>query len=61
MRDKDVMASDAHFEALTAGRDQQKWSRMEKRGKDAGVPLRRLPKRSMRVDCTFNDQRAPLD
>eukprot|EP00959_Pyramimonas_sp_CCMP1952_P228274 4773153-Pyramimonas_sp.AAC.1 len=34
MRDEEVRASDASFEAVRAGRGQRKWPRMDRGGKD---------------------------
>eukprot|EP00959_Pyramimonas_sp_CCMP1952_P336161 7039075-Pyramimonas_sp.AAC.1 len=50
MRGKDARALDAHFEASRAGRGQGKWPRMDRGGKDARVPLGRLPTLAVRVD-----------
>eukprot|EP00959_Pyramimonas_sp_CCMP1952_P357780 7490910-Pyramimonas_sp.AAC.1 len=50
MHDKDARPLEAHFEAFQAGRGPQKWPRMHRGGKDARVPLRRLPILPMRVD-----------
>eukprot|EP00959_Pyramimonas_sp_CCMP1952_P448799 9397575-Pyramimonas_sp.AAC.1 len=56
MRDEDARALDAHFEAVGAARGQRKWPRIE-RGKDAKVPLGRLPILTMRVDCSRRSPR----
>eukprot|EP00959_Pyramimonas_sp_CCMP1952_P141623 2964053-Pyramimonas_sp.AAC.1 len=52
MRDEDARSLEAHFEALRAGRLQRKWPRMDRGGKDARVPLGRLPILAMRSDRT---------
>eukprot|EP00959_Pyramimonas_sp_CCMP1952_P319261 6680475-Pyramimonas_sp.AAC.1 len=52
MRDKDARAMGTHFEASRPRRGQRKWPRMDRGGRDARVPLERLPILTMRVDCT---------
>eukprot|EP00959_Pyramimonas_sp_CCMP1952_P194885 4075403-Pyramimonas_sp.AAC.1 len=52
MSDKDAKALDAHIEAFRASRGQRKRPRMGRGGKDARVPLERLPILTVRVDCT---------
>eukprot|EP00959_Pyramimonas_sp_CCMP1952_P036884 771640-Pyramimonas_sp.AAC.1 len=43
IRGKEAKALDAHFAAFRRGRGQRKWPRMDRGGKDARVPLGRLP------------------
>eukprot|EP00959_Pyramimonas_sp_CCMP1952_P175926 3676384-Pyramimonas_sp.AAC.1 len=51
MRDKNAWALDGRFEAFRAGHGQRKWPRMDQGGKDARIPLGKLPILTMRVDC----------
>eukprot|EP00959_Pyramimonas_sp_CCMP1952_P364867 7640728-Pyramimonas_sp.AAC.1 len=51
MHDKGARALEGRFKAFRAGRGQRKWPRIGRRGKDAKVPLGKLPILTMRIDC----------
>eukprot|EP00959_Pyramimonas_sp_CCMP1952_P185653 3881700-Pyramimonas_sp.AAC.1 len=48
---QDAGALEGHVEALRAGHCQRNWPTKGQRGKDARVPLGRMPSLVMRVGC----------